>query len=463
MRRLATSPHHAMLAFLAMIIPATPAPAAGTPAPLRPDGPPEIVIYHHDVAYIREPYRVTLAKGENEVLLEGAPRRIDSTSVRLVGPGLDVRQQSFRYDLWSSDKVFRKFLGDSIHFRWSNRPSRGVLVGIDGDEIFIRRGDDSTDALLMVRRSQVQELEFPARPGPWGLAATPSLRWRVRSDAAGERRATLSYLTAGLHWSTEYVAMLSNGERSLSLSGWASISNQSGASFQGCKLSLVAGEVNRVGAGSERGGASIGSESSPSAGAPSELFAYKLYSIPDRIDLPTNGSLQIPLVTASSIAARREYRFDGARDGTNVQALVAFENNTSAGLGVPLPAGRVRVFAADPGGATTLVGEDAIPHTQAGSALRLACGVATDLVGERTRVAHARIARNITEDQFRIRLRNAGGEPVVVTVAETLYGTWEITQRSGEFRTKNAEQIEFDLTVPARGEKILTYTVRYTY
>jgi hypothetical protein len=462
MRRVAMPSRATLFALFVALCLGSPVGSEAAPASLRPAGPPEVVIYHDGSAYVREPRRVTLAKGENEILLEGVPQRIDSTSVRLEGAGLEVRQQTFRYDLWSSEKVFRRYLGDSIYFRWLNRPSQGVLVGIDGDELFIRRGD-STEALLMIRRSQVQELEFPARTGPWGLAATPSLHWRVRSAQAGERPATLSYLTAGLAWSAEYVATLSDGDRSLSLTGWASISNQSGGSFAGSRLSLVAGDVSRSGGPPDRGGAALAAEGSPSAPPPAGLFAYHLYSIPDRIDLPSNGSLQVPLVAAPKVSARRAHRFDGARDGAKVQALVVFENAKSSGLGVPLPAGRARVFAADPSGATTLVGEDAIEHTAAGGSVRLLCGVAFDLTGERTRAAHARLARNVTEDRFRIRLRNAGATEAVVTVAETLYGTWEITEKSADYRAVDAERVEFDVTVPARGESTLTYTVRYTY
>ena len=109
------------------------------------------------------------------------------------------------------------------------------------------------------------------------------------------------------------------------------------------------------------------------------------------------------------------------------------------------------------------IGEDTIDHTPAGERVRLFCGIAFDITGERTRAAHTRAARNVTEDQFAIRLRHAGASEAVVTVAETLYGTREITQKSSDYRKKSAESIEFDVKVPARGESTLTYTVRHTY
>jgi len=456
-----------LVSFLVTIVvalaaaPAAPA-ATAAPVSLRSAGPPEIVVYPDDIAYVRDPRKVSLAAGENEVVLEGVPQRLDSTSVRLQGAGLDVREQSFRYDLWSGDKLFRRFLGDSIFFRWQGKSARGVLEGIDGDDLFIRRRD-STDVLLMIKRSQIQEIEFPARRGSMSLATRPSLRWRVKAAQAGEKDALLSYMTGALGWTTEYTATLEKGEGSVSLSGWATISNRSGAAYEKARVSLVAGELHRVGATPSK--ATMDLEAKPEAGAPrpGDLFAYHVYPVGDPIDLPAWGSIQVPLVQAAKIAASRAYRYDGARDGSKVRAQVVFANEKGSGLGVPLPAGRVRVFAPDGSGAVALAGEDEIGHTPAGERVKLLCGVAFDLTGERTRVAHTRVARNVTEDQFQIRLRNASGSDAAVTVAETLYGTWEITQKSAEFRKKSAEDVEFDTIVPARGERVLTYSVRYTY
>ncbi len=440
--------------------------AESVTATLQPAGPPDVLIYDDNVAYVRDPRRVTLAKGENDVELEGVPQRLDSTSVRLEGAGLDVREQSFRYDLWSGDKVFRSFLGDSIFFRWQNRPARGVLEGIDGDDLFIRRRD-STEVLLMIKRSQIQEIEFPVRRGAVGLSTRPSLRWRVRAEQAGERSVLLSYLTRALGWTTEYSATLERGENALALSGWATIANRSGASYGGARVSLVAGELHRAGGTPDPSLSEFGEIAAGETPRPNGLFAYHLYRVEEAIDLPAWESIQVPLVRAPRIAAARAYRYDGAKDGSKVRAEVVFTNDKKSGLGAPLPAGRVRVFGIDPSGgaegAMAWIGEDTIDHTPAGERVRLFCGIAFDITGERTRAAHTRAARNVTEDQFAIRLRNAGASEAVVTVAETLYGTWEITQKSSDYRKKSAESIEFDVKVPARGESTLTYTVRHTY
>jgi hypothetical protein len=123
----------------------------------------------------------------------------------------------------------------------------------------------------------------------------------------------------------------------------------------------------------------------------------------------------------------------------------------------------VRVYAEDPSGAAALVGEDAIGHTAAGEKLGILSGIAYDLVGSRTRVAHTRISRNVTEDRFEIRLRNRAGAPATVAVTENLFGNWEITEKSADYRKKDAETAEFELNVPAGREATLTYTARYTF
>jgi hypothetical protein len=285
----------------------------------------------------------------------------------------------------------------------------------------------------------------------------------VKAAKAGEADALLSYLTGALGWTTEYTATLEKGEAAISLSGWATISNRSGAAYERARVSLVAGELRRSNGAENKGTMELEAKPEPGGTRPGDLFAYHVYPVGDPIDLPAWGSIQVPVVQAAKIAASRAYRYDGARDGSKVRAQLVFANEKGSGLGIPLPAGRVRVFAPTGSGAIAPAGENEIGHTPVGETVKLFCGFAFDFPAERTRIAHTRVARNVTEDQFEIKIRNASAADATVTVAETLYGAWEITQKSTEFRKKSADEIEFDLPVPAHGERVLTYTVRYTY
>jgi len=457
----ASAPGVSVAADLSIHVPPA-APSGVTVMPRRAAGPVELVIYNNDFALVRAPYVLRLARGMNDVLLEGVPRRIDSTSVRLEGDGFRVQRQSFDFDLWGGDRAFRHFLGDTIRYRYAGRAYRGRLVGIEGEDLFIERRD-SVGVLSIINRHQISELELPSR---LGLATRPSLRWAIRSGEAGEQACVLSYLTSGIGWTAEYSAVLLPGGSEVELAGWATIVNRTGTTFDDAKVSLVAGELHRAGETPDRGPAA---EESPGAalrvtpGGPEDLFAYHLYPIEGTMDLRHLETTQVPILRTLLAPARRRYEYDGARDGSRVRVMLELGNEKAAGLGFPLPEGRVRVYENDPSGARTLVGEDAIGHTAAGEKIRIRSGTAFDLVGDRTRVSHTRVSRNVTEDAYAITIRNHGGSPASVTVVETLYGNWEITAKPAAFRKKDADTVEFDVSVPAGQSATVNYTARYTF
>jgi hypothetical protein len=449
----------ALLCFALAATCASNARAADASGSIRPAGGPDLVIYNDDMALVREPKTLSLPRGVSQVTLEGVAQRLDSTSVRLEGAGFRVLRQSFRYDLWNGDKVFRRFLGDSIVYRYGGKVYHGLLAGIDGDDLFIQRRD-SADVLTMLKRSQVTEVEFPSK---LKLSTRPSLAWTIESEKGGDARAELSYLTAGVHWSAEYTAVLDAQEKSVELTGWATIANRSGTSFNEARVSLVAGDIHRAGGAIDRGAASELTPEAPATKGPSEFFAYYIYPLAGTVSVENLGTIQASVVPPTRVAAKRGYRYDGARDGSNVRVQVEFGNDKDSGLGIPLPEGRVRVYKPDPSGGLALVGEDQIDATPPGERVKLLSGVAFDLVGDRSRISHTRVSRNVSEDQFRIKIRNAGSKAATVTVVEALYGNWEITAKSADFKKQNADEVEFSLPVPAGQESVLTYTVRYTF
>jgi hypothetical protein len=203
------------------------------------------------------------------------------------------------------------------------------------------------------------------------------------------------------------------------------------------------------------------------SGAPrpsgSDFFAFHAYALPGAMTLDHFGTVNAVIVPTARVSATRSYRYDGARDGSKVRVQIELGSDGKSGMNAPLPEGRVRVYASSPVTGQTLVGEDRIPHTAEGERVRVQSGVAFDLVGDRTRTAHTRVSRNVTEDAYRIRIRNRGAEPATVTVVESLYGNWEITQKSSDVKRRDADGAEFELKVPAGRESDLTYTVRYTF
>jgi hypothetical protein len=142
--------------------------------------------------------------------------------------------------------------------------------------------------------------------------------------------------------------------------------------------------------------------------------------------------------------------------------VLKFTNAEKTGPGVPLPAGRVRIYKPD-AGATVFIGEDTVDHTPVGGDVRLAVGRAFELSGERRVTDTRSISNRINEQDVEIVLRNRKKEQVTVTAVEFLPGIWEITKSSHKYERKDANTVEFTVPVPANGETTIRYTVRFTY
>ena len=144
-----------------------------------------------------------------------------------------------------------------------------------------------------------------------------------------------------------------------------------------------------------------------------------------------------------------------------VVAAVSVRNTKEAGLGQPLPAGRVRAYEG-----SEFLGESRLGHTPAGAEVTLELGTVFDLTAERkaTSLAVNRGGRSITES-FEITLHNAKKTDVEIQVVEPLprWSQWEIVSSSVPSTRKDARHAEFRVPVAAGGEARLTYTVRYRW
>jgi hypothetical protein len=318
------------------------------------------------------------------------------------------------------------------------------------------------------------------------MVVEPTLAWNITAGRAGRQEFDLDYATAGLAWRAEYQADLSGGAKAcrMDLDGAAMVVNRSGADFNGVALTLVAGAPNRVAsAGPEMMAKDMlmarasAAPPAPSAEASGEYHAYRL---PGASALPQGSVQRRPLMDrAQGVACERRYEtraefgdwrppqpmidanFNSPAGQQPVIASLRFRNGSQAGLGVPLPAGRVRVF---DGGA--LLGEAVLGHTPANADVSLALGTVFDLTAERTREAFSvdRAGRQM-EERISVLVRNAKNEAATVRVVEPLprWSDWEIISSSVPAVAKDAQSASFDLAVPAGGEARITYTVRYRW
>ena len=90
----------------------------------------------------------------------------------------------------------------------------------------------------------------------------------------------------------------------------------------------------------------------------------------------------------------------------SVQVFYQFKNEEKAGLGMPMPAGVLRVYQQDSKGGVQFVGEDRIMHTPKDETLNVKIGNAFDVVCERKQIDFQKIATNVYEFEYEITLRN---------------------------------------------------------
>jgi len=426
-----------------------------------------------------------LKSGENAVQLGGLPRALDASSVRLQPQGgASVRGQRFDFAVAGQDELLRRAIGQTVTVEQAIGNDRQVFTGIlvsAGSGLTLRLPDGRIKVL-----ANFSSFELPRLPE--GVVNEPTMNWAIAADRAGRQDFQLDYSTAGLAWRAEYNATLRGQGKDcrMDLQGAAMVVNRSGADFNDVMLTLVAGEPHRAHPQAPEMMAYAAAEparmktadSAPAAQASGEYQAYKLPA-PGSV---SQGSVQrLPLVDpVSNIACERRYETRsevggwtpaypivdanfGADDGSEqpVIATLRFRNGKPAGLGVPLPAGRVRMF-----DGSDFLGEANLDHTAANAEVALPIGKAFDLGAKRKREDFQvdRKGRTMTET-VSITLRNAKPGAVSVRVAEGLprWSDWEIVSSTVPHEKTDARGIRFDVTVPADGETKVRYTVRYRW
>jgi hypothetical protein len=487
MRAAAISVSIAGPAVLAGLMLAAPGLAAGTPGGILESGPETrtemaLTVYNSDLALVREARRLDLPAGRIGLRLAGVPDEIEARSVQVEftgRSGVRVLEQNLLSDLITPRRVLELQVG---------KPVTLIFDDGDGQERRVEATLLSTHGGLVFRAGDEVLLDPDARvavPGlPADLLPRPLLEWQLDVRRAGEREIRTRYLTRGLSWSADYVATLDEDSGRLRLGAWVTVENRTQTSFDEAALQLVAGDVHRVAPGPQVLGRNFQDAVAMEAVAapPPRQFQqqalgdYHLYVLERPASLGARSSKQIALRDAGRVPFTRHYvitsgpryiisrRPGGDPQPRPVEVRVEFANSDEAGLGAPLPAGTVRLYAppADGGGEPLFVGEDRVPHTAVDETVSLTAGRSFDLVAERLQTDHQDRRRGF-EAAFEIRLRNRSAEGARIQVRETVPGDWTVLESSHPFEKRDVSTIQFDMDVPAGAEVVLTYRVRVSY
>lgn len=426
-----------------------------------------ITVYNNNLALVKDVRNLYLNSGQIEVKFTDVASQIDPTSVHfksLTAPdNVAILEQNYEYDLVSPSKILEKYIDETIRvFVEGGEVYEGTLLSSrEGDIVLL----DPAGGIKALQGKSIRHIDYPALPE--GLMTRPTLIWLLKNDTPGEHRTEVSYLTNGVNWHAEYVAVVDAEDTQLELGGWVSIDNKSGATYEETKLKLIAGEVHRV---EEKKPMPIMYRAKTDLAAAAvpqfeekAFFEYHMYTLQRRATIKDKQIKQMSLFPNARVDVRKIFTFDGREDEKRVRVNLEFQNSKEAGLGIPLPKGKLRVYKEDVDASLQFVGEDLIDHTPKDEKVRVYLGDAFDIVGERRITDHERITDRVREENVEIRLRNHKEVDVTVVVIEHLYGDWKILTSSREYRKKDARTVEFDVPVAKDTESVVTYRVRYSW
>jgi hypothetical protein len=446
-------------------------------------------------AVVRNERELALNRGRNTVRFTDVAALIDPTTVSFESltdaKGTSVIEQNFQFDLVNTQRLLQRYVDRAIavdQVRGNGVETfRGTLLSVSGG-LTLRREDGSIQILPHNAGIRLPEL-------PGGLITRPTLVWDIAAGRAGTHKTRVSYQTGGITWWADYNVTYEDGASAnackLDVGAWVSIVNQSGASYPEAKLKLVAGDVQRVAPPGQVQPAPMAARAMAredrAAGLEEKaFFEYHLYTLGRTTTLPDNSTKQIELFAAArgvpcektlvyygltpaygfgpSPITDRNY---GTQSNKKVDVYLGFKNAKENNMGMPLPAGRIRVNKMDAADATMeFIGEDKIDHTPRNEKVLIKMGSAFDVVGERRQVNFSvDTSRKTMSEEIEVKLRNHKREAVTVIVKENLYRwvNWQITSKTHDFRKQDARTVHFPLKVAADGETVLRYTVQYTW
>ena len=327
------------------------APAMAQQVEEGPGGPDRVslTVYNQNIALVEDVRNLNVPAGRSRQEFPGVSASIRPETVGLSGRGLSVVEQNFDYVLLTPGKLMESAVGGDIGIVRTNPGSgaqtterarvlaanQGVVLQI-GNRIEVLRDDGVPTRVIFDRV-------------PQNLRPRPTLSVTLDAEGAGRRETTLSYLTTGLAWKADYVARFDEKAGKLDLTGWVTITNNSGATFSNAQTRVVAGDVNLINGNNgynprygqpqrqTRGnGAQTGGQ-----GALADVYVYPL---PEAVTVANNQTKQVGLIDAAGVPATKRYLnvIDGfytAEEPVAAEVGVIFSNGSGAAARA-LPAGR---------------------------------------------------------------------------------------------------------------------------
>jgi len=474
---------------------------------------PALTIYNQNFAVIRETVPLDLKAGVNRIRQTGLTAEVEPASVILRDPAgrvaIQILEQNYLADPVSMQALLSLYEGKTIEFQLNDgKVVSGRIVRAGTGPVPAAPYEAPAFVPAVAGRSNQALIESEGRlrfglpgvplfPGLSGDAILqPTLDWLIRTDRPAKVDAELGYITGGFNWKADYNIVSAEDSDLVQLIGWVTIDNRSGKQFENARIALMAGDVNKLQPQANRiriGGAVFAGTGGGFPGGPpveeKTFDDYHLYTLQNATTLADGETKQVEFLRANQVATKRIYVYDGAQinygqyqnwnydqirnspeygtqSNPKVWVMREFVNNDANHLGMPLPQGNLRFYRRDTNGRLEFTGENEIRHTPRDETIQVYTGAAFDVVGERRRtdfqIDHG---RRTIDEAFEIRVRNHKREEAEVRVAEHLYRgtTWNIAIETDPHVKKDSQTAEFTVNIKPDEEKVLKYSVHYTW
>jgi len=434
-----------------------------------------ITIYNSNVGLVKDSRLVDLSPGVHELKFMDVAAKIDPTTVHVKSPvdgsSLRVLEQNYEFDLLSPQKLLEKFVGQKVQLATLNPETKkedvvdAILLSTQGGNIF-HIGNQ-------IAIGHPGRILLPRLPE--NLISQPTLVWMLETRLSRAQNLEASYLTSGINWKADYVAVLNLSDTRTDFTGWVTIDNRSGATYRNASLKLVAGDIHRV--QPEVKMDRMPARAAAREGAPQfreeAFFEYHLYTLNRKTTVKDNQTKQMTLLEAGDVPVKKLFVFSGSpqyyyyrydqRTKQKVGVFLELENTARNNLGMPLPKGIIRVYKEDKDGSLQFVGEDQIDHTPVDEKFKMKIGEAFDVVGERTQTEYKNLAPNLFEVAFEVSLRNHKKESITVFMEEPVPGDWEMLSNTHPYTKLSSRLIRFEVPLPRDQEVKVRYRVRFRY
>ena len=452
--------------------------AAAQPRTLKDQQSVSLTVYNSNFGLVKETRLVNLPQGVQPLAFMDVPGKIEPASVGLKSlidaASMNILEQSYEYDLASRQKLLEKFVGQKVDLVWLNPESKkeetveATLLSTQGGNVF-----KIGEKISLGHPGRIVLSKFPE-----GISLQPTLLWLLENKLARPQRLEATYLTAGINWKADYLAVLHPSGSQVDLTAWVTLENRSGAAYRNAQLKLVAGDVQRVREErmADRGAPRMAVAAKEAAPQFREeaFFEYHLYSLDRGTTLRDNETKQMLLFSAPQVPVSKLYllpgqpqfywsRYEARGQKQKVGVFLELTNRPENRMGMPLPRGTVRVYQEDKDGTLQFAGEDRIDHTARNEKVKVKIGEAFDVAAERVQTDFKQPETRVNEVTFEVTLRNQKNEDIKVFLEEAIPGDWEMISNTHSYEKLQANLIRFIVPVVKGQEAKVRYKVRVRY